>query len=97
MPDKKLFHVTTTIEIDMVVLAEDEEEANAIGALSWQSEIDEYEIDPDDFSSTVITKRKQIDWIEDEDLDSTCPYDGDEEETTEAASIQEHLDDLGIK
>lgn len=93
----KLFHVTTTIEIDMVVLAEDEEEAVAIGAMSWQTEIDDYEIDPDDFSASLITKRRQINWMEDEELDSTCPYDGDEEETTEGASIQEHLDDLGIE
>jgi hypothetical protein len=93
--NRRLFHVSCNVTVDMVVLAEDEEEANAIGAMSWQDEIEEYDLDPDDFSAKEITARKQIDWIEDEDLDSTCPYEAEGSESGE--SVQEHLDDLGIE
>jgi hypothetical protein len=89
MSEKKLFVVVAMVEVELVVYAMDDAQANEIGQRYWMDEIREAGIEAT-LRTYAVEKRKDIScFLPDMDLEFMSPY-GPENEP----SIQESIDIL---
>jgi hypothetical protein len=90
----KLYHVSMTLDIDMVVLAENKEEAVQVGKDNWSDEILDSGIEPEHVAAFEVTRRKQLEFAR-----ALAPLDGIQPKGAHnpQLSIEEYLDELGIK
>lgn len=87
---KKLYVVYATLNIEMVVLAENEEQAKKVGKAEWHTEMSNAGLEADITHTMEIKKAKQVPF---EELLGVPPYgEGNPQET-----LQELLDAAGIK
>lgn len=100
MADPKLFHVTLTLDIDLVVLAENEEEAVAVGKDKWLEEVRNSGLEPGNVGAREVTKVKQLTCL---GLFLDYPPFGVEGRVYEEGSyspqltIAEYMESMGIK
>lgn len=70
----KLFRVSCSIDVDMVVVAENEEQARKVGKENWLEEMANAGLEPSGFSATEVRRRSEIGFLRDEDLDGIYPW-----------------------
>ncbi len=96
---KKLFHVSAILQLDMVVLAEDAQQAMAVGNDSFSTELMNSGNDPT-LRANEIKKVDDLPW-DTEDCDMTPPYGpvGDYGNgcDTPQFSVTEYMKMLGIE
>ena len=93
---KRIFHVTATLEIDLVVLAKNERDAEMVGVEHWLDEVHEAALAPDKFVAIEVTRRHQLDWFGPDNLVASSPY-GREDQESPQLTIHEYLQSLQIK
>ncbi len=79
----------------MLVLANDEEQAEEIGKEEWHEEISQAGLEPNHFDAQEVTARRQVAFYGDDNLKSITPY-GPEGEDSPQMTIVEWLDAKGI-
>lgn len=98
MPDpdesKKLFHVSGTLDIDLVALATDEDEAVEIAKKHWSTEVSDAGLCPDKWYAQEVRRSAQVKYLGDL-MESIPPY-GIDDESSPQLSISEYLDKQGI-
>lgn len=71
---RKLFHVSATVEVDLLVLAKDEAEAKEIGKANWREELSETGQEPEYMRSREVERKSDIGWVHPDDLQYTSIY-----------------------
>ncbi len=96
--EKVLFHVHCTLELDMVVLAKDRDQAIQAAKDNFWDELHENVIDLDtiEFDPDEIDGRDQLDWLGEENIKYCTPV-GVATERHPQLTILEYLDKLGIE
>lgn len=70
----KLFYVSLTLDIDMMVLAEDEKQAKKSGQENWRDDVSNAGSEPSLTHVKEVSSRSQASWMEDEEIDGCAPY-----------------------
>jgi hypothetical protein len=102
MADLKLFHVSATLNIDMVVLAESQAQAEEVGKKNWYEEVRDAGLEPEGYYAREVTDAGQVEWMGEDNLDGCMPY-GPEDRTFENGcsspqlTLNEYMKQMGIE
>jgi hypothetical protein len=100
-PKHKLYHVTCEIEIDMVVLAENDEQAKRLGEKYWYEEMSNASLSPSTYHAMEVRHRRDLGYLEDRDLETIPPWGPDgiweNGSSSPQRSIFEYMEERGIK
>ncbi len=91
---KRIYHVSTTLDVDLVVLASSEEEAEEVGKAHWLDEVQDCGLEPNRFHVDEVTNARQLKWLGKENLEGV-PYGPDDQDSPQR-SIEEYLAAMGV-
>ena len=93
---KRIYHISATLDVDLVVLASSEEEAEEVGKSNWLGEVHDCGLAPSRFHVDEVTNVRQLNWLDRDTFESGVPYGPDDKESPQR-SIEEYLTAMGVK